>query len=61
MRDKILYTLGAIALVIGVPFAFEFGIQGALVGLVLSYVLIGVIMFALFAQSVLRETWIARI
>jgi len=46
---------GAVALALGVPLTACLGVGGALVGLVLSYVLMGVLMLLLFTRSVRRE------
>ncbi len=51
---------GAIALVVGVPVASILGVEGALVGLALSYVVMGVLMLLFFVRSVDREGWLAR-
>jgi O-antigen/teichoic acid export membrane protein len=52
---------GAVALALGVPLAFSLGVGGALVGLVVSYVLMGVLMLFFLMRSVHRERYITRI
>jgi O-antigen/teichoic acid export membrane protein len=52
---------GAVALALGVPLAFTLGVGGALVGLVVSYVLMGVLLLFFLMRSVHRERSITRI
>ena len=49
------------ALALGVPLAYTLGVRGALVGLVASYVLMGVIMLFFLARTSSRDRCIARI
>jgi len=52
---------GAVALALGVPLASSLGAGGALVGFVVSYVLMGVLMLFFLMRSVRRERCITRI
>ena len=52
---------GAVALALGVPLASSLGVGGALVGLAVSYVLMGVLMLFFLMRSVHRERCITRI
>ena len=52
---------GAVAVALGVPLASSLGVGGALIGLVASYVLMGVLMLFFLMGSVRREGCITRI
>jgi len=52
---------GAVALALGVPLASRLGVGGALVGLVVSYVVMGVLMLFFLMRSVRRQRSITRI
>ena len=51
----------AVTLALGVPLASTLGVGGALVGLVVSYVLMGVLLLFFLMRSVHRERYITRI
>ena len=51
---------GAVALALGVPLASSLGVVGALIGLVVSYVVMGVLMLFFLMRSVHRERRITR-
>jgi O-antigen/teichoic acid export membrane protein len=52
---------GAVALAVGVPLAATLGVGGALVGFVVSYVLMGILMLFLLERSMRRERCLIRI
>jgi O-antigen/teichoic acid export membrane protein len=52
---------GAVGVVLGVPLAGALGVRGALVGLVVSYALMGALMLFFLMRSVRRERSITRI
>lgn len=52
---------GATALVLGVPLAFSLGVRGALIGLVVSYVLMGILMLLSLMKTAHRERYRSRI
>jgi O-antigen/teichoic acid export membrane protein len=52
---------GAVALVLGIPFGSRLGVRGALAGLVVSYVFMGVLMLFFLMRSVHRERNTTRI
>jgi O-antigen/teichoic acid export membrane protein len=52
---------GVVALALGVPLAFSLGVGGALVGLVVSYVLMGALLLFFLMRSVHRGRYVTRI
>ncbi len=54
------FGCGAVALALGVPLASSLGVEGALVGLVVSYVLMAVLMLFFLRRSLCTEECITR-
>jgi len=52
---------GVVALALGVPLAFSLGVGGALVGRVVSYVLMGALLLFFLMRSVHRGRYVTRI